>query len=163
MTKAEITVRHADSIVEDIMQQHEMIRRRAFDLFQGHLDSPFTELDDWLNAERDVSVWPSIDLRQKEGMFEIDAALPGVDPKNLEVKVTNEDVLITAERIGKASKGTETGETSKPDAALRMFGAVHLPAPIDPGKVKAEYRQGHLHLTAVMAKVEPPRKVEVGV
>ena len=163
MTKTEITVRHADSIVDDIMQQHEMIRRRAFDLFQGHLDSPFTELEDWLNAERDVSAWPSIDLRQKEDMFEIDAALPGVDPTNLEVKVTNEDVLITAERNGKASKGTETGAASKPEGAHRMFGAVHLPAPIDPDKVKAEYRHGHLHLTAAMAKAEAPRKIEVAV
>jgi HSP20 family protein len=162
MPRTEIAVKRTGSIVDDILQHEEMIRRRAFDIFQTHLSAPFTEVDDWLSAEREVSVWPSIDLRQEEGRFEIDAALPGVDPKNLEVKVTNEDVLITAERDGKASKGNATGTASGSENVVRMFGAIHLPAPIDPDKVKAEYRQGLLHLTAALAKSEP-KKIEVGV
>jgi HSP20 family molecular chaperone IbpA len=59
------------------------------------------------------------------------AAVAGVEPKDLDVQVTPEDVR-----------------------------SVHLPDKIDPDSAKAEYRNGMLRLTAAVAKAAP-KKVDV--
>jgi HSP20 family molecular chaperone IbpA len=42
-----------------------------------------------------------------------------------------------------------------------MFRSVHLPKKIDPDKVKAEFKNGMLSLTAEVAKEAQARKVEL--
>ena len=110
MAKAEIAVTNTSSIIEEIMRRQDMVARRAFELFQSHMDSFNAELDDWLMAERELAMPPEIQLRRQNGQFEIDAAMPDVDPKKLDVKVTPEDVLISAEREIMKPEGKTTAE-----------------------------------------------------
>lgn len=155
MAKAEVSVTDTNSIVDELMRRQDMIARRAFDLFQSHADMFNAELEDWLQAERELFPQPSIEVRRANNHFEIDASLPGVDPKKVDVKVTAEDVLITAEReateAGPAS-AAEAGQTS--DGKVQYFQSIHLPEPIDPNQVKADYRRGRLHLSALIVKPE---------
>jgi HSP20 family protein len=161
MKKTELAVRRTDSILDEVSEHFDMIRHRAFELFRNRGDSWAGELDDWLNAERLVSSEPAIKLRRANGSFEIDANLPGVDPRNLDVQVTAEDVLIKARREEAPPAKAEAGAAGGPDgSSLQFFGSVHLPALINPDGVKADYRAGVLHLTAPI--VEPVmKKIEV--
>ena len=155
MKKTELAVKKADSILDELSQHFQMIRQRAFELYQSRPDSMAGEWDNWFEAERAVSLEPPVELRRANGEFEIDAALPGVDPKDLKVQVTAEDVLITAEIAAER----KLGETQS-ESVTRLFRAVHLPMPINPDAVKADYRHGLLHLTAPI--VEPAtRTIEV--
>ena len=158
MAKAEVAVTDTNSIVDELMRRQEMIARRAYELFRNHADMFNADIDDWLQAERELFPQPSIELRKADGNFEIDAALPGVDPKKVEVKVTADDVLITAEREGAPVTAAKAGVT--PDGKVQYFRSIHLPEPIDPQSVKADFKQGLLHLTAPIVKSEPVR-VEV--
>jgi HSP20 family protein len=161
MAKAEVAVTNTDSIIDEIMRRQEMIARRAFELFKTHEDMFSADFDDWLQAERELFPQPSIELRKADGHFEIDAALPGVDPKKVDVKVTAEDVLITAEREPtKAEPMTAASAGMTSDGKVRYFRSIHLPEPIDPNNVKADYKQGLLHLSALIVKPEP-RTIEV--
>lgn len=164
MKKTELDVRRTDSILDEVSEHFDMIRHRAFELFRNRGDSWAGELDDWLNAERDISSEPAIELRRANGSFEIEAKLPGVDPRNLDVQVTAEDVLIQArrEQTPPAAKA-EAATAGRPDgSSLQFFGSVHLPSLINPDGVKADYRAGVLHLTAPI--VEPVmKKIEVSV
>src|SRR5690606_4928253 len=94
-TTEDIQVKKHGSIQHTLNELHEMISRRAYELFEngGLFAGP---LADWFRAERELISRPPIELRQKDGQFELDAALPGIDPKQLDVQVTPEDVLITA-------------------------------------------------------------------
>ncbi len=162
MTKASISITDTNSIIDDIMLRQEIVARRAFELFQSHANQFSADLDDWFRAERELFPQPNILLRQADGRFEIDAALPGADPKKVDVKVTAEDLLITAERARPKSENVTAAEAATTsDGMVQYFRAIHLPEPIDPDKVKAEYKEGILHLTAPIVKPQG-RTVQVG-
>lgn len=161
MTKAEVSVTNTDSIVDEIMRRQEIIAQRAFEIFKSHAGVFSADFDDWLQAERELFPQPSIELRKMNNHFEIDAALPGVDPKKVDVKVTAEDVLITAEREApREGPMTAAAAGKTPDGIVQYFQSIHLPEPIDPNNVKASYKHGRLHLSALIVKAEP-RTIEV--
>jgi HSP20 family protein len=164
MAQALVSVTNTNSILDELMSRQEAIAQRAYGLFCGHADRFAADLDDWLQAERELFPEPAIELRKADGHFDIEAALPGVDPKKVDVKVTAEDVLITAVREEREERKEEPETAAAagraPGGTRRYFRAIHLPEPIDPGQVKADYRQGLLHLTAPIVKAEA-RTIEV--
>jgi HSP20 family protein len=160
MAKADIGLRKRDTIFDELNQMQRRISERAYHLFRDRGDLLGDAVTDWLSAEHDLIWKPAVELRQKDRQFEILAALPGVDAKDVDVQVTPADVLIKAavnhEHV--AQEGTvhvcelESGHA---------FRSIHFPAKIDPNSVKAEYRNGLLRLTATMATSAPPHKVDV--
>lgn len=164
----EIAVRRTHSILDEVAQLHEMIRRRAFEMFESRGDSFFGEMDDWLNAERELSLQPKLEMRRSDGRFEIEADLQGMDPKDLDVKVTGQDVLITAHRHEAPETGQPKGggkpevkDGGREESFLKVFGAIHFPEVIDTEAVKAEYRKGHLRVTLPIAKPKPATAVNI--
>lgn len=150
MAKSEIQVTKAESILDNITQLHEDISRRAYDFFRRH-DGDFPgPLADWLRAEKELVWSPPIVLRQTDGEFEIEASIAGVDPADLDVQVTPEDILIKAktEHRHEAQKGTIYVSEFQ---SGQLFRSIHLPERIDPDSVKAEQRNGVLRLTATIA------------
>src|SRR5262249_4276175 len=95
MAKEEVSLKKADSIHDELSRLHEVISHRAYDLFNNHKDSLSDGVDDWLHAEREVVWRPAVELRQTDGQIEIKAAVAGMEPKDLDVQVTPEDILIT--------------------------------------------------------------------
>ena len=161
MAKAEVSVTNSDSIIDEIMRRQDMVARRAFEIFMSHADAFSADFDDWLQAEQELFPQPSIEVRKVNNHFEIDAALPGVDPKKVDVKVTAEDVLISAEQEAPRAEpmtAEAAGKTS--NGRAQYFQSIHLPEPIDPNNVKASYKHGRLHLSAPIVKSEP-RTIEV--
>jgi HSP20 family molecular chaperone IbpA len=158
VAKTDIQLRETDTIVEEIDRLHQAISRRAHEFFRNKTNG--SPLVDWLTAERELVWKPAVELRTKDGQFEILAAVAGVEPKDLDVQVTPEDVLI---------KANVDHEHTVEEGTVRMcefvsgnlFRSVHLPEKIDPNSVKAEYRNGMLRLTAAIAKAAAPRNVEV--
>lgn len=161
MAKAEVSVTNSGSIIDEIMRRQEMVAQRAFEIFKSHADAFSADFDDWLQAERELFPQPSIEVRKVNNHFEIDAALPGVDPRKVDVKVTAEDVLITAEREApRAEMMTAEAAGRTPDGKAQYFQSIHLPEPIDPSHVRANYKHGRLHVSALIVKSEP-RTIEV--
>ena len=157
MAKADIELKKVDTVFDELKSIHEAISRRAYEFFRSQSDGP---LGDWLNAERELVWKPAVELRQKETHVEILAAIPGVEPKDLDVQVTPEDVLIKADIHHKHTPDEGTIRICEFQAG-NLFRSVHLPEKIDPGSVKAEYRNGMLKLTAAVAKEARSRRVEV--
>src|SRR5690349_4748277 len=118
MNKTKIKVRHADSFLEQLSDRFDRIRRRAFELFERRgAGSPDLALEDWLAAERELALQPPVELSETEEGFEVEAALPGMDPDDVVVEATNEDVLISAERKSR-HKDNAHGKT---ETMVRMF------------------------------------------
>ena len=154
----EIQVKKPNSIFQELTELHETISKRAYELFQdgGLFGGP---LADWFRAERELVWRPAIELRQKDGRFELEVAVAGVDPKHLDVQVTPEDVLITAAEEHRHGEKKGTVHVCE-FAAGRLFRSIHLPERIDPDSAKAELRNGLLRLTASIAKTTS-KKVDV--
>ena len=146
----EIAVRRTKAIFEELEHLQDSIRQRAFDLFRERGDWLGGPLANWLTAEREMVWTPAIEVRQKDSEVEVLAATPGVEAKDLDVEVTPDDLLIQA-HIGHRHTPAE-GEVSVCEfKSGQLFRSIHFPQRIDTQSVKADYRNGMLHLTAAVA------------
>jgi HSP20 family protein len=160
MAGADIDLRTSDTIVDELNRLERQISERAYHLFRDRGGLGDDARGDWLNAERELIWKPAVELRQENGQFEILAALPGAEAKDVNVQVTPEDVLIKADVNHEHTAQEGSVHVREVDFG-KAFRSVHLPARIDPDSVKAEYRNGMLHLTAAIAKAAAPQKVEI--
>lgn len=159
MAKTDVALKTTDSILDELQWLHERISQRAYELFQHNGSYGNNPVEDWLNAERELVWQPQMELRQEDGQYEIQAALAGVEPKDLDVQVTPEDLLIKAD-VGQ-TRGAEAGKARIGELSTgRLFWTIHFPERIDPNSVKAKYRDGSLRLTAAIAKTTS-KKVDV--
>lgn len=91
-------------------------------------------------------VAPAVDLVEKDGQYEITAELPGMDEKNVEVKVANGVPTIRGEK-------TEEKEEERKDYHLseRTYGSFQrsfrLPDNVDADKIEAHFAKGLLSVT----------------
>lgn len=155
MAKADVALRKTDNLFDEIDQLQRQINERAYDLFCNRAGGYGGALNDWLRAERELIWTPSVEVRQKDGRFEIVAALPGVDVKDVNVRVTPEDVLIKTSVNHEHTSQDGTVHVCEFESG-RAFRSIHLPEKIDPDSAKAQYRDGLLHVTAAVAKQVAP-------
>src|SRR5262245_27421987 len=138
------------SILDEMYQMQDRIMRRAYDIFERNGRVFGRDLDHWLQAERELLWKPALELRETEGEFVLEVAVSGVDPKDIDIEVTPEDIVLKAgiQHEHEEKKGTvhicefQSG---------RMFRSIHLPKRINPDKVKAEIKDGLLKLKAEIA------------
>jgi HSP20 family protein len=159
MGAEKVEPKKTESVIEELNRIQAEIRRRAYEFFSTQRDLWGGPLDDWLKAEREVIWRPAVELRQQDGTIHLSAAVAGVDPKQLDIRVSPEDILITADVDHRHETQEGTVHLCEFERG-RLFRSVHLPEPIDPDSVKAECRDGLLRLTAAVAKVAP-KKVDV--
>jgi HSP20 family protein len=134
--------------------------KRAYDIFDAGGQMLGRELDNWLQAEQELVWKPSIELEEKDNKFLLQIAVPGIEAKDLDIEVTPEYILVKAEMYRKPEE--EKGKIHTSEFAVgNLFRAVHFPKKIDPDKVKAEFKDGMLHVTAEVAVEAEPRKIAV--
>ncbi|WP_163268925.1 Hsp20/alpha crystallin family protein [Chelativorans alearense] len=91
-------------------------------------------------------VAPAMDLVEKDGAYEISAELPGLDEKNIEIKLSNGTLTIKGEK-------TEEKEEREKEYYLseRRFGSFHrsfgVPKGVDADKIDAKFAKGVLTVT----------------
>jgi len=105
---------------------------------------------------------PAIESSVEEGKFIVRTDLPGIDPKDVDIKVVGDLLTIKGSR-------EEKRETKKPDFIKReiRYGAferaISLPEGIKAEDLKATYRDGVLTLVASMPKESAPKEVKIQV
>ncbi len=103
---------------------------------------------------------PSLESFADDGKFVVRLDIPGVDPKDIEVNVSEGMLSVRAKR-------EETQEIKKKDYIRRevRYGyferAMSLPKGVKAEDVKATYGDGVLELTAPMPKELAPKQVKV--
>ena len=157
---ATLPVKKTESIFDELNSLHDRIMKRAFEIFDGEGHIFGRDLDNWLQAEQELVWKPAIELEEKDNAFRLQIATPGVDPKDIDIEVTPEYVLVKAE--GRHEHKEEKAKVHICEfSASNMFRSVHLPQKIDPDKVKAEFQNGMLTLTAEIAKEAQARRIEL--
>lgn len=103
---------------------------------------------------------PSLDIAETDDEITVEAELPGMDPKNLDVSIIGQTLTIAGEK-------KETSEKKERDFVRteRRFGSfrrrINLPAEIDADKVKAEFKDGVLTLKLRKVASAAPRRIKV--
>ena len=145
-----VPIRRSSSTFDQMQEMQDRIMRRAYEIFEQNGSMFGRDLENWTQAERELLWKPAFELSEKDGRFQLEAAVSGVDPKDIDIEVTPEDIIVKgkAQHEHKEQKGLvhycefQSGQ---------MFRAIHLPKKIDPNRVKAEFKNGLLRLTAEVA------------
>jgi HSP20 family protein len=136
---------------------------RPFDRLRREIDHVFDDFggDFWRapfrQVERALGAMPAVDVTETDGTFEVTAELPGMDEKNIEVKLANHTLTI------KGEKRDEKEETKK-DYYMRerSFGSFQrsftVPEGVDMDKIEASFKKGVL--TVSLPKTVEAKKAE---
>ena len=91
----------------------------------------------------------------------MDVAVPGVDPRLLDVEVTPNELLVKAEMHRESTK-EEKGEIFSTEFhSGNLFRTIAFPKKINPDKVKADFKNGVLKITAPISVEQQSRKVDI--
>lgn len=136
------------------------IERRAFELFETRGAAGMLALDDWLCAERELFWEPQATVVERDDAYEIEIAMPGTKPTEVEVQVTGHGVLVkSAVCLNPRSDGEKLYVDELPQGrAFRLF---ELSGRLDREKASAELRDGLLKVTVPRHPEESARVVPV--
>ena len=134
---------------------------RAFDetglqLFQDSLNRFFSE-------PATSRPWtPHVDVLETENEIVVKADLPGVDEKDIDIKIENGTLTLKGERK------VENDDTEKGYHRIeRGYGSFvrcfSVPTSVDPEKVNASYKSGVLSVTLPKKEAAKPRSIKVSV
>lgn len=155
-----VKFRKVEAMADDLEAMQRRIAQRAAQVFRERGGVIGRALDDWLTAERETTWRPALEVRRKPEGFEVTAAVAGVEPASLDVRVSQNELLVTADLHHR--HGEQEGDVLLCEFADGpLFRAYRFPEPIDPAKVSTDYRNGLLRVTAPLA--QPARRVAVTV
>jgi HSP20 family protein len=154
-----VPIRKTSSILDQMREIQDSILRRAYEIFEQNGSMLGRDFENWAQAERELVWKPAFELCEKDGRFLLEAALAGVDAKDIDIEVTPEDIILQAstKHHHKEDKGTVHYCEFH---AGKMFRSIHLPKRINPDKVKAEFKNGLLRLTAEIAEERRAKKIK---
>lgn len=153
-----VRCRTVDSVVDQVQGLQRHIAARAQEIFRARGGAIGHALEDWMKAERETIWRPALEVRKTKDAFVVEAAVAGVDPKQFDVQVTSMELVLTAHV--RHSDREQDGEVVLCEFANGpLFRSYTFPAPIDPARVSAEYRNGLLRVVAPLA--QPTTKVEI--
>lgn len=145
-----VPIRKTSSVFDQMRDIQDRIMRRAYEIFEQDGGASGRDFEHWTRAERELYCKPAIELAESDGHFVLQAAMAGLEAKDIDIEVAPEDIVLRAEvhHEHTGRKGTvhytelETG---------KLFRSIHLPKTIDADTVKAEFKNGLLRLTAEIA------------
>jgi len=170
-TKVPVTTEKAEAppTAMQMWRPFDSLRREVDRLFDDFNMSPFRlpfrrpafDIEPFWSPESWVAV-PAVDFVEHENAFEVHADLPGLDEKNIEVKLANGVLTIKGQK-------EENKEEKDKEFHLRerRFGSfersIRVPETVDADKIEASFKQGVL--TVTMPKTpeaqKPVKKIEV--
>ena len=129
-------------------------------LFEGFFSRPAALAPAWFDTMEPGQWIPAIDLSETESQIRVRAELPGIDPKDVDVSVSGDRLVISGE---KKSSSEEKGEGwSHCESHYGAFSrAIPLPESVDPAKVTARYDKGVLMVELTKSPSSTSRKVPV--
>ena len=105
---------------------------------------------------------PSVDIMEKEGNLILRAELPGLNEKEIELKLEGNILTLKGER--KMENEDEKGKYHRIESYYGSFTrSFRLPDTVDYEKINAEYKNGVLKVTIPQKPEVKPREIPVSV
>jgi HSP20 family protein len=124
------------------------------------LDSLFGRLFGEFGQSLGSSLTPAVDVSKVGDKWTMSMAIPGIDPKDVEIDIVGRTLRVRGERT---AKGNADGV--EPVLSEISYGRFEreftLPDDIDQDKVQAAYRHGMLELTLPLVESAKPRRIEI--
>jgi HSP20 family protein len=141
----------------DLVGIQDRMNRIFDDAFRGVPRSGAEE--DWALG----GTWaPAVDIFETNGNIVLKAELPGVDPKDVDVRVENNVLTLRGER--KFESEVKREQYHRVERAYGSFSrSFTLPNVVDTEHIKAEYKDGVLRVTLPQKEEAKPKQISIAV
>ena len=144
-----VVLEDSDAISAETDRIQDRIRERAYELSQlrGHSGR---ETDDWLSAESEIISVPPVEVVEKNGTYEVRCAIVGIDPDDVNVMAAPDQLLVKCDF--RHDHESDLGIVHICDfKSATVFRSIRFPQPIDLKKVKVQFEDGVLRVSAEKA------------
>lgn len=133
---------------------------------------PLTDLvlgnrfDDFFDDIFDNRIWdsgsfyPNVDIRNEGNKYILEADLPGLTEKDIDVKVENNILSISSAKEEKKEEKKD-GYILKERRGYSFTRSFVLPKDVDMKKIQAQFKNGVLNVTLSKKPEAKPKKIEV--
>ena len=146
-------------LLERVQKAYEEIANRAFAIFKD--DGSFGhDLDNWLKAETELLHPVRVNVTEADGRVDIEAEVPGFEPKDLEVTLEPQRLIISGKREIK-EESTKGKTIYKEQSSNEILRTIPLPFEVEAAKATATLKNGILELHAPKSAKATTAKVQV--
>jgi HSP20 family protein len=141
----------------DLMTVQERMNRIFDDAFRGAGRGQHE--DDWALG----GTWaPPVDIYEQDGNLVLKAELPGIDSKDVDVRVENNVLTLTGERKFENEVSREAYHRVE-RAYGRFSRSFTLPNIVDTANIKAEFKDGLLRVVMPKREEAKPKQISIAV
>lgn len=142
----------------DMLRELDNLRREVDEAFRGAgFNRPFGST---FLAPITTRRFPLVNFSEDDGNLFVEALLPGVDPKKIDLTVVRNSLTVSGERKMFEEQNGQVVHRSELGTG-RFSRTLELPVDINPDKIKAECRDGILQITLGKAEYAMPKKIDI--
>ena len=140
------------------------LRREIDDLFNRTFGGyrPEGESATGNSAQATPAWWPGLETYATDGKLGVRVALPGVDPKDVEVSVNDGILTVKGERKGSQEK-KDGGYYIRELTHGRFERQLELPEGVEPENVTARFVNGMLEISMPLPVAVVPKRVNIAI
>ena len=147
-----------ESLFKEMSEWSNRIAQRAYDLFASSGFVNGHELDNWLQAERQLLKPIAVELKENGDQFIVTAEVPGFAAKQLAIHINGSRLVI--EGNSQRDERKQNGKTVYSEReSQQIYRSIELPGPVLADKASAEVKNGILELK--LPKAEKASQVKV--
>ena len=137
----------------DLMSLQERMNRLFDESYRGRQGA-----EDWTAGN-----WaPAVDIYEQNGNIMLQAELPGLDPKDVDVRVENNVLTLRGQR--KLEENVKQDSYHRVERSYGSFTrSFTLPSVIDTEKIQASYKDGVLRLTLPTREEAKPKQIAINI
>ena len=123
-------------------------------LFDTYMREPFGGAMDWAFGQQ--AAWPAVDVSETDKEITVQAELPGMDPKDIEITISGSHLVLAGEKKHCSERKGDGAYHSECSYGVfrRSF---PLPETVDENNVQAQYANGVL---TIKLQKTPPANVK---
>lgn len=142
----------------DVFRELDNLRKEIDEAFRGAgVSRPFAST---FLSPLTTRRFPLVNFSEDEGHVYIEALLPGVDPKDIDLSVLRNTVTISGERKPFAEQEGQIVHRHELGSG-KFSRTLELPVDIDPNKTNAQCKDGVMLITLAKAEHAKPKKIEI--
>ena len=135
---------------------------RDMSILQNQMNRLFeSTLHSWPGDTEGTVAWaPAADIYETDNDLVLEADLPGIDPKQIDIRVENNVLMVRGERSFEQKVNKENFH--RVERSYGVFSrSFNLSTAVDPDKIRATYKNGVLNITLPKAEQAKPRRIQI--
>ncbi|HVE55626.1 MAG TPA: Hsp20 family protein [Pyrinomonadaceae bacterium] len=150
----------AEKMFERFAELTKETAQKAYEFFLKRGGNFGREIEDWFKAEAEILRPVTVEITETDKQISVNAMVPGFKPEEIEISVDGNILILS---------GTTEAESKKEDEntfysewrSNRFFRQLILPAEVNAEKVKANLKDGVLHLKLPKAAPHEAKQIAV--